>query len=488
MAGAWRRFCCSLASPSHSPRGRREAGGKGPSSRRASRWPCWCCGARRGVLPPRPAAWAPSRWPYVWRQGLANLQRPSNQTTTVVLAIGFGAFLLGTLLLVQANLLRTLEDHRRSGATQSRDVRHSARPASPRSSEMLSAAGFKATAPVPIVPMRIQSVKGRPSRRCSPTHSRGRRRRVAQRLVVPPRVSLDLSRHAGLIRADRRGQMVDRPAAPGEISVEDGVARELGVGVGDSIVWDVQGVLDSDARHQPAGGRMGPLRAQLLRGLRARSAREGAAITRDPHADRERGGSGRVPAAVGRAVSQRHHARSLLAAADPRRVDLARGARDTVHGALHHGNGRARARGRARHQPVPAHPRGSLLRTLGATRGQVFRIVFAEYLSLGLMASAAALLLALSLPGRSPGSSSTATSRLPARRWLVSALVVAGLTVAVGLSTVATFSGGRRSRCCERSSPTAAAHGYIPGHQSEGSLHARDRPLRKARTRRRRLG
>ncbi len=52
--------------------------------------------------------WLPGGWPYVWRQGLANLHRPANQTVTVVLAIGFGAFLLGTLFLVQYNLLRTL--------------------------------------------------------------------------------------------------------------------------------------------------------------------------------------------------------------------------------------------------------------------------------------------------------------------------------------------------------------------------------------------
>ena len=51
--------------------------------------------------------WLPGGWPYVWRQGLANLHRPSNQTVTVVLAIGFGAFLLGTLFLVQSNLLRS---------------------------------------------------------------------------------------------------------------------------------------------------------------------------------------------------------------------------------------------------------------------------------------------------------------------------------------------------------------------------------------------
>ncbi|MEJ2372106.1 MAG: hypothetical protein P8Y07_14805, partial [Gemmatimonadales bacterium] len=31
--------------------------------------------------------WFPNRWPYVWRQGLANLYRPANQTVTVVLSL-----------------------------------------------------------------------------------------------------------------------------------------------------------------------------------------------------------------------------------------------------------------------------------------------------------------------------------------------------------------------------------------------------------------
>src|SRR5207247_3477736 len=48
------------------------------------------------------------RLPYLWRQGLANLYRPANQTRMVVLALGFGSFLLSTLLLVQHNLLRDL--------------------------------------------------------------------------------------------------------------------------------------------------------------------------------------------------------------------------------------------------------------------------------------------------------------------------------------------------------------------------------------------
>jgi putative ABC transport system permease protein len=37
---------------------------------------------------------------------------------------------------------------------------------------------------------------------------------------------------------------------------------------------------------------------------------------------------------------------------------------------------------------------GALLRTLGATRGQLFRIVLAEYLALGLMAASVAAVLA----------------------------------------------------------------------------------------------
>src|SRR3954470_5428142 len=45
-------------------------------------------------------------WPYVVRQGVANLYRPGNQTRAVTLALGFGAFLVSTLYLVQNNILR----------------------------------------------------------------------------------------------------------------------------------------------------------------------------------------------------------------------------------------------------------------------------------------------------------------------------------------------------------------------------------------------
>jgi putative ABC transport system permease protein len=47
----------------------------------------------------------PSSWSYVWRQGLANLYRPQNQTLTLVTSIGLGTFLLATLFLTHTMIL-----------------------------------------------------------------------------------------------------------------------------------------------------------------------------------------------------------------------------------------------------------------------------------------------------------------------------------------------------------------------------------------------
>lgn len=47
----------------------------------------------------------PASWSYVWRQSLANLYRPQNQTLILVVSIGLGAFLIATLYLTQSLLL-----------------------------------------------------------------------------------------------------------------------------------------------------------------------------------------------------------------------------------------------------------------------------------------------------------------------------------------------------------------------------------------------
>ena len=51
----------------------------------------------------------PVSWSYVWRQSLANLYRPNNQTLILVTSIGLGAFLIATLYLTQTLLLSRVQ-------------------------------------------------------------------------------------------------------------------------------------------------------------------------------------------------------------------------------------------------------------------------------------------------------------------------------------------------------------------------------------------
>ncbi len=79
------------------------------------------------------------------------------RTVTVVLAIGFGAFLLGTLVLVQLNLLDQLR--LAGGPARPNLVLFDIQPDQLATVEReLREAGLSAAAPVPIVPMRIASV------------------------------------------------------------------------------------------------------------------------------------------------------------------------------------------------------------------------------------------------------------------------------------------------------------------------------------------
>ncbi|HET8645000.1 MAG TPA: FtsX-like permease family protein, partial [Vicinamibacteria bacterium] len=176
----------------------------------------------------------------------------------MVLAIGFGAFLLGTLLLVQFNLLRQL---RLTGGPQRPnlvlfDIQRDQLPTVERA---LADAGLPSTGPVPIVPMRITSIKGRPvTRMLGDTTAPGdgppggwalrREYRSTYRdtLVSSERLVAGEWWEAAAQRQLRPSAVAmrdrARPSAPSQISVETELAGELRVGVGDEIVWDVQGL------------------------------------------------------------------------------------------------------------------------------------------------------------------------------------------------------------------------------------------------------
>ena len=212
--------------------------------------------------------WTPSRWPYLWRQGLANLHRPGNQTVTVVLALGFGAFLLTTLFTAQHNLLRDLRIDDVGGGRPNLflfDIQNDQR--------TLVDSAIRAigkTTPgtfTPIVPMRLADVKGKPVRELlargdtlrddtSSTNRAARGRRGGPGgggSLWAYRREYRSTYRASLGSAEKvtkgtwftagpwgNGRTADDPVP---ISVETSLAGELSVGVGDAITWDLQGVL-----------------------------------------------------------------------------------------------------------------------------------------------------------------------------------------------------------------------------------------------------
>src|SRR5262245_55410141 len=103
---------------------------------------------------------APGILNFAWRQGLANLYRPNNQTQAVTLSIGIGAFLLVTLYGVQNMLVQQVL--RRGGEGDANlvlfDVQTDQRRAL---AELLRSFDIPLQTEVPIVTMRLASVKGR---------------------------------------------------------------------------------------------------------------------------------------------------------------------------------------------------------------------------------------------------------------------------------------------------------------------------------------
>ncbi len=383
-----------------------------------------------------PRRWRRPRLPYLWRQGLANLYRPANQTRMVVLALGFGCFLLSTLLLVQHNLLRDLRVD--EGTVRPNVIFFDIQP-DQRADVLarLRAEGFPAGPAVPIVPMRIQSVKGKPVEHVlgeagTAEASRGRwafRReyRSSHRDTPAPSERIVAGRFW------RAGEWRERRDAAVPVSIEEGVARELGVTLGDEIVWDVQGV--------PLASKVAALRAVdwarfepnffiiFPEGPLDEAPQTFVALSRiDDPGRRARFQRAVVEAypnvstldlvQVQQAVEE-ILGRVALAIRFMALFSLAAGAVVLV-GAV----------AASRYQRVRE---AVLLRTLGATRGQLLRILLAEYASLGVLAAATAILLSAAAAWALVRFGFDAAFALPVPALLALAGVVVALTVVVGL-------------------------------------------------------
>jgi putative ABC transport system permease protein len=198
-------------------------------------------------------------WPFPLRQGIASLYRPGNQTRAVVLALGFGVFLMSTLYQVQHNILRTLDV--RMGEARANVVFFDVQDAQRAGVDSLVRAGASELIDeTPIIPMRVASINGRPVaeilaaqdslRRLrsanggrgrgggGPEGGRGGQWALRREFRSTFRDTLTASEH--LVAGKWFGG--PRSDGLGEVSLDVDAARELNVHLGDTITWNVQGV------------------------------------------------------------------------------------------------------------------------------------------------------------------------------------------------------------------------------------------------------
>lgn len=197
-------------------------------------------------------------WPFVLRQGVASLYRPGNQTRAVVLALGFGVFLMSTVYQVQDNLLRTVSV--KLDASKANvlffDVQDDQ--GAPLDS-MIRANGYTISQRTPLVPMKIVAInsltgdallKGEPAAQDSTAGDggrigRGQRGGGRERWVLRREFRStfrDSLMPSEKISAGRFPTGGSRPSGLPEVSLDADIAKGLRVGIHDTITWDVQGV------------------------------------------------------------------------------------------------------------------------------------------------------------------------------------------------------------------------------------------------------
>ncbi len=380
----------------------------------------------------------PNRASYPVRQGVANLFRPGNQTVTVTLGLGFGVFVLGTMVLLQVSL----------GSMLSVDV-GGQRPnlvlfdilASQRDSVFEAVEQVAEGEPeiIPIVTSRLAGINGVTSDDLRADTSETSPARWALRRSYRNTYRADLVTDEVVIEGEwweaaPTVAALDDGSPVYRISIEEDVARNLRVGLGDRLTWDVQGInVESEivSVRTVNWGRFQPNFYVVF---------EPGALEDVPQTVIA---FARVPEEEQRATLQRDLLRAFpnVSSLDVARVqEVLDRILSTIGGAVRLLAGLSVVGGlfvligalaTSRFQRMRE---SALLKTLGARRSDILRIFFTEYLALGALSALAGLTLSavgawallkwvfdaelvVSIP---------ATSAL--------AIVVVGLTVVVGMA------------------------------------------------------
>ncbi|MEQ8574822.1 MAG: FtsX-like permease family protein, partial [Fulvivirga sp.] len=178
----------------------------------------------------------PSGWSFIWRQSLANLFRPNNQTIVLVVVIGLGAFLIATLNIIQNSLLNQVEFV--GNENQSNTILFDIQPNQREGVVKLTNDNdLPVQQLVPIITCRLSSINGKTIRDIQqdttdavPNWALTREYRVTYRDSI----------HTSEILEVGKLQHVSNDSI--YVTVSKGMHENLELDIGDEIIFDVQGI------------------------------------------------------------------------------------------------------------------------------------------------------------------------------------------------------------------------------------------------------
>lgn len=180
----------------------------------------------------------PQGWPYTWRQGMANLFRPHNQTLLLVVIIGLGTALISTLFFIRTLLLQNIAV---SGSdNQPNVILFDIQPSQVAAvQEFTREEGFPVLQTVPIVTLRLEAINGTPrstfladSNSTIPEFVFNREYRVTYRDTL---IDTETITEGEMGRLGTDGELTG-------ITIEERYAETMEVEVGDTLLWDIAGI------------------------------------------------------------------------------------------------------------------------------------------------------------------------------------------------------------------------------------------------------